>query len=122
LLDSHPCPAPGSWWVRGDGPPGGEAARHLDRHGAGGEGRPGEAEGGEQGAVDKGIADKAFPFLKERAEYDLHCPPEGLTLVTIDVRGVDEDIPVQIRVSGCGKSAVYAATGAGWLLDSASTK
>jgi hypothetical protein len=70
--------------------------------------------------IRKEIAEKAFPIIKERASFELRCPPEELTVVTLAAHGIDDDIPYQVGVSGCGKRAVYVRSAAGWVLNSSS--
>jgi hypothetical protein len=75
--------------------------------------------------IRKDLAEEEFPRIKERASFDLKCQPEELKIVTLQVKGVDEDIPIQVGVTGCGQRVVYVRTprgSAGWVLDSASTK
>jgi hypothetical protein len=70
-----------------------------------------------------GFADEPFVRLKNRASFDLDCPPEQLTVVTLNVISNPGGLrPVEVGVRGCGRKAVYLAREEAWLLDGGVSK
>jgi hypothetical protein len=63
------------------------------------------------------FAETAFPRLKNRATFDLDCPPEQLTIVTLNVISSPAgNYPSEVGVRGCGRKAVYVPREETWRL------
>lgn len=56
----------------------------------------------------KDYADRAFELITNRAEFELDCPKNQLSLVTLNIiPDIGGDVPSQVGVSGCGRRGVY---------------
>jgi hypothetical protein len=66
--------------------------------------------------IPAGYAETAFAKLKGRASFDLDCPADQLTVVTLDVyASPGGNYPSEVGVQGCGRKAVYVPKDQVWL-------
>ena len=71
--------------------------------------------------VNQAQTERAFREVRNRAAFELACPPEQLQTVVLNVWG-NSDWPNQVGAAGCGKRAVYVmAPSGGWLLNNETT-
>jgi hypothetical protein len=67
-------------------------------------------------------AETAFPKLKNRATFDLDCPADQLTIVTLNVISSPAgNYPSEVGVRGCGRKAVYVPKDDAWRLSGGPT-
>jgi hypothetical protein len=68
--------------------------------------------------IPAGYAEAEFPKLKGRATFDLDCPTEQLTVVTLAAyTSPAGTYPSEVGVKGCGRKAVYVPKGEAWLVN-----
>lgn len=73
--------------------------------------------------IPAGFAENEFPKLKSRASFDLDCPSEQLTVVTLNVVATPAgNRPSEVGVRGCGRKAAYVPKEEAWLLQGGASK
>lgn len=71
--------------------------------------------------IDQDYVDRDFPQLKRRAAFNLNCPEDQISLVTLAaVPEFQANRPTQVGADGCGHRAVYVKRPGEWLMNSSS--